>query len=160
MYNYYKHIAYTKTPLLKYPYECVRVEERTPCLWKSRHAFMWRVCAGIMHLPYKEYCLLANNIVVAKAEVTGKLPIFPFMPKHGIHIGPCVTMPAYRGRGYYPYLLDYIVRLYGQENCYIMVEETNTASIRGVEKVGFNRFATGKKDIAGRYVIVNNIQPI
>lgn len=155
MYYYYKHQAYSAVSLLKYPEEYIRIEERTPCMWKNKHTFLWRTFAGVMHLPYKEYTLWVNDILAAKAEVTGKLPIFPFMSKGGIHIGPCVTMPEHRGKGYYPYLLDYIVRIYGPENCYMMVEEDNTASIRGVEKAGFVWYATGKKNITGRYVILS-----
>ena len=53
-------------------------------------------------------------------------------------------VPAFRGRGLYPVLLAHAadaLRAHGQERLYIDTLETNTASLRAYDKVGF-RFLT------------------
>lgn len=53
-------------------------------------------------------------------------------------------VPAFRGQGLYPVLLAHAadaLRAYGQDRLYIDTLETNTASLRAYEKVGF-RFLT------------------
>lgn len=77
------------------------------------------------------------------------------MPWSGIHIGPCRTVPEERGKGYYPYLLERIVGKNPQKEYYMIIDEKNLSSIREVEKVGFKRFAIGKKRF-GLYVITGN----
>jgi len=57
-------------------------------------------------------------------------------------IGPCVTAPSYRGRGIYPMVLAAICRdrrRLGQRRAYMVVNVDNHASIRGIEKAGFQR---------------------
>ena len=52
----------------------------------------------------------------------------------------CLTLPEYRGQGIYPLVLREIV-LYlsnlGTRWIFICVKDDNTASIKGIEKVGF-----------------------
>jgi GNAT superfamily N-acetyltransferase len=57
-------------------------------------------------------------------------------------IGPCVTTPAYRGRGIYPMMLSAICRdrrTQGQRRAYMVVNVDNHASVRGIEKAGFRQ---------------------
>ncbi len=106
---------------------------------------------------YNEYQLYRDDKLVSTAEVVTWLLIFPFMPRKGIHIAPCRTMPEERGKGYYSYLLRLIVEGNPEGDFYMIVNESNTASIRGVEKAGFFRFAVGKKTRFGRYVITKHL---
>lgn len=54
--------------------------------------------------------------------------------ERGIHIGPCETIESERGKGFYPYRVFYMI-----------VDEKNISSIKGVEKVGFIPFGKGLK---------------
>jgi len=57
----------------------------------------------------------------------------------------CLTLPEYRGKGFYPAALTAIQRYLrerGFEKCFICVRQDNLASIRGVEKSGFRLAGT------------------
>lgn len=69
---------------------------------------------------------------------------FPFLRKgghHDIEIGPCVTDEDFRGQGLYPYVLSRIVEaeLGEQDKAFMIVEDSNLPSIRGIMKAGFRR---------------------
>lgn len=109
-----------------------------------------------MFWDFFEYQILIDNQIVSKCQVVGWLPIFPFMKRNGIHIGPCETIEKHRGKGVYPYLLNLIQRDF-KNPCFMIVDENNISSIKGVEKAGFKVFANGYKTKFGRYVICNNL---
>jgi len=79
--------------------------------------------------------------------VTSKCYKFPFMTKTDYQIGPCVTYPDFRGKGIYPIVLKHIVSTMsnGKSSFYMLVEEKNAASIKGIEKAGFGKSANIKK---------------
>ena len=124
-----------------------------PEAWKSLHNFLWCFFSFFSGC-FKKYQLLHEEIVVCVAEVVSWIPLFRFMPWGGIHIGPCRTIPEERGKGYYPYLLEKIVEENPEKEYYMIIDEKNLSSIRGVEKVGFKRFATGRKRF-GQYIRLN-----
>ena len=66
---------------------------------------------------------------------------FPFMKKGDFEIGPCFTYPEFRGQGIYVKVLKSICSCLGDENTtfYMIVDENNTASVKGIEKSGFHR---------------------
>ena len=66
---------------------------------------------------------------------------FPFMGNGDYEIGPCFTYPQYRGKGIYPSVLKAICNCVGDENTtfYMIVDENNIASIKGIEKAGFQK---------------------
>ena len=66
---------------------------------------------------------------------------FPFMGKHDLEIGPCYTYSAFRGQGIYPKVLKEICKIQCKDTSsfYMIVDETNTSSIKGIEKAGFTR---------------------
>ena len=116
------------------------------CLWtvltlgKGRVYFIRDVQKKIIHTSY----------------VIPRCIKFPFMKgKYDIEIGPCKTEPAYRGQGLYPYVLSFIMQNALDEKgiAYMIVSDSNTSSIRGIQKVGFTRIAQLKRDVAKRYVI-------
>jgi GNAT superfamily N-acetyltransferase len=116
-------------------------------------ALYWCIASLILGKKFVEYQLIYDGRVVSTARVTPKLPTFPFMPIDGYHIGPCFTEPEYRGRGFYPLLLQYIMELNPNSRYYMIVNEANESSLRGVKKVGFVEFARGKKDKFQRWII-------
>ena len=116
-------------------------------------ALYWCIASLILGKKFVEYQLIYDGRVVSTARVTPKLPTFPFMSIDGYHIGPCYTEPEYRGRGFYPLLLQYRMELNPDSQFYMIVNETNESSLRGVKKVGFVEFARGKKDNFQRWSI-------
>ena len=65
---------------------------------------------------------------------------FRRLAPHEVCIANCLTLPAFRGRGVYPALLQALldrVRGEGYRDCYMYVERENVASQRGVTKAGF-----------------------
>jgi hypothetical protein len=73
--------------------------------------------------------------------VTGKCYKYPFMNSKDIQIGNSFTAKEYRGYGIYPYVIQHIVNKYLAENpnrqIYMLVEDSNNASQRGIKKIGF-----------------------
>lgn len=149
---YFRHSNNPCVPLLKFSSESLRIIKVKPKLSASLHSFLWSI-ETLIGGTYLEYQLWRDNKIVSKAEVVSWIPQFPFMPKNGLHVGPCVTMKEERGRGYYPYLLSEIVADNATKDCYMIVSPNNLSSIRGVEKAGFEPFATGLRTSLGQYVI-------
>lgn len=79
--------------------------------------------------------------LVHRSYVIPKCSKFPFMGKEDYEIGPCFTYPKYRGKGIYPAVLKTICNRVGNEHTtfYMIVEDTNTPSIKGIEKAGFQK---------------------
>ena len=67
----------------------------------------------------------------------GKTFKFPFLNKGEFEIGPCFTLPKFRGRGVYPSVLIYILEKNKNSKFYMIVHKNNIPSIRGIEKSGF-----------------------
>lgn len=79
---------------------------------------------------------------------------FAFLKNGDYEIGPCFTFPEFRGKNIYPTMLNYITGNLGDENStfYIVVENTNLPSLKGIEKANFKRCGTVKKSgILKRY---------
>ena len=78
---------------------------------------------------FKEYDILIDNKIVCKAVLISKVPIYEFLPKKGIHVCYCETIPEARGKGYYPLLLSYIQNDMLEKNLYMIVDENNYSSV-------------------------------
>ncbi len=79
---------------------------------------------------------------------------FPFMKDGDLEIGPCWTHEEYRGQNLYPYTISRIVtdRCKNGRVFYMMTDETNIPSQKGIEKAGFSLFSKGvKTGLIGRY---------
>ena len=72
---------------------------------------------------------------------------FCFLDKNDFEVGPCYTNPNFRGKGIYPAVLDYICSNYGNKKTmfYMIVDDNNVSSIRGIEKAGFRICGRVKK---------------
>lgn len=111
------------------------------------------LCRGF-HRVLKEYDLIIDNKIVSKAVLISKVPIYKFLPNNGIHLCYCETLQAFRGKGYYPLLLKYIQNDNIDEDLYMVVDENNVSSIKGIEKAGFIKYAQGRK-INNRYFVID-----
>jgi len=72
---------------------------------------------------------------------------FSFLDKRDYEIGPCFTAPEFRGQGIYPTVLNYVTENVGANDAvfYMVVDDKNVASIRGIEKARFERCGTIRK---------------
>lgn len=123
---------------------------------ENLHALIWRIVSFLLGGSYCKWQLIRGSKILSEAEVVSWLPVFKFMPRKGIHIGPCHTVADERGKGYYPYLLRQIVKSNTDKDYYMIVEQSNTASIRGVLKAGFVEIGGGIKTRSGQYVMVKD----
>lgn len=102
----------------------------------------------------KIYYVQSGKEIVHTSYVIPACIKFPFMDKNGLEIGPCHTNPAFRGKGIYPKVLTEICRRKSKSTSsfYMIVDETNLPSIRGIEKAGFVRCGSvHKSKISKRY---------
>lgn len=121
--------------------------------FKGVHFFLWSLFKGSGF--YKIYSLKKDGTVVCTAEVLNHCPFLRFLPSQSIHIGPCHTPEQHRGNGYYPMLIKYITGCYKGHDCYMFVKDDNYASIRGIEKAGFNRIGECKKFLNVYYTVLD-----
>lgn len=99
-----------------------------------------------------------EGTLIHSSYVIPKCYKFPFLRGGGYHdieIGPCVTAAAYRGQGLYPYVLSRILEkeLEANDKAYMIVDDKNIASKRGVQKVGFVCMAKIRKNRFKKYII-------
>ena len=160
MYHFFLHTAETTLPCL------LPIRKTTPnplhanSMRGKLHIALWLLLTGVKRGEYYLYELLKDGKVVSTAEVcTGHWQL-PFLTirmgagKKDYHIGPCMTCPNERGKGYYPMLLQAIMNDLGtQNNYYMIVHETNAPSLRGIAKAGFTRIGVGGKNKYGQYII-------
>ena len=59
------------------------------------------------------------------------------VPDGSMYIYDCFTLPTYRGRGIYSYMLDYIADLYVGKSCYVACQAQNEPSRKGIVKASF-----------------------
>lgn len=92
------------------------------------------------------FCLKNDGNLVHTSYVIPKCYRFTYLGKEDYQIGPCNTFPEHRGKGYYPEMLRYICASIGTENTvfHMTVDESNHASIKGIEKAGFQRCGSVK----------------
>lgn len=113
----------------------------------------WRFISWLKGDGFYEYQALLHEEIVCTAYVVPKNIKFPFIPNNGYHIGPCYTKPEYRGKGLYPLLLQHIMEENPDREYYMIIKDTNIPSIKGVQKVGFQKFAKGQKNLLQQWVI-------
>lgn len=116
-------------------------------------AIYWNI---ISHNKASIYFIKDEKGIVHSSYVIEKCCKFPFMKKDDIEIGPCYTRKDMRGKGIYPSVLNYIIQTELTEHnfAYMIVEENNSSSLRGIQKLGFINIGNLKKDIFKNYVII------
>lgn len=96
--------------------------------------------------------------IIHYAYVVPRCYKFPFLRRgkqRDIEIGPCYTANSSRGLGIYPFVLTKIIEneINDYEFAYMIVEDWNHASIKGIQKVGFQKIGRIRKDSIRRYEI-------
>lgn len=97
--------------------------------------FFWLTTAGRFRIFY----IKRDGMIVHTSCVIPKCFKFPFLKVGEYIIGPCVTVPEFRGQGLYGRALHSIVGhpVYQDGVFYMSVNAHNASSIRGIEKAGF-----------------------
>ena len=95
--------------------------------------------AAVTHFGYRIFYVVDGNRIIHTSYCAHKCFKFPFMKERDWHIGPCHTDDDYQGRNIYPAVLQYIcVNLQDKGgNFYMIVEDSNVPSTKGVLKAGF-----------------------
>jgi hypothetical protein len=93
----------------------------------------------------KIYFIKEKEVLIHSSFLFDKLNILRLIQKKGPAIGDCYTNPDYRGNSIYPFVISYISNETLLENkikeVFIIVNNNNRSSIRGVEKAGFEKVA-------------------
>lgn len=161
MYYLYKQGVIPEMPLLD---KRMRIVKRRPNpfvanmnsmeLGRKRYwyfGFMTFLFRGFARV-FEEYDVVMDNRILSKAVLISKVPLYRFLPSKGIHVCYCETIPEARGKGLYPLLLTYVQNVHLQHDLYMIVEESNHASIKGIEKAGFVRYALGERLSNGYFI--------
>ncbi len=100
------------------------------------------MCKGNVNIFY---VLDDNEDLMHTSYLLPKCYKFPYMKEGEYCIGPCLTYPQYRGKGIYPQVLKYILQYVNYSTVYMVVDEKNIASIKGIEKAGLTHCGYIKK---------------
>lgn len=85
--------------------------------------------------------------LVHESYLYSKVFLLKSIGKNGPIIGDCFTNKKHRGQSIYPYVINYIAKEVLENNkkeIFIVVNRDNSNSIIGIEKAGFNKFASIK----------------
>ena len=96
---------------------------------------------------YRIIYVLDNKRIIHYTHVIPYFWKFNFMKKNDFEVGPCWTDEKYRGKGIYKYVIQLAVEKFSKDNAsfYMIVDEKNISSIRGIEKSGFVKIGKVKK---------------
>ncbi len=114
-------------PTIFKAYPCQRIDLKDLLF----NIYWWIITKG----NYCVWCAYDGDDVIHTSYVVPKCVKFPFLRKGSYEIGPCKTESAYRGKGIYPAVLTEIIM--EVKTAYMIVDDNNTASIRGITKTGF-----------------------
>lgn len=86
-----------------------------------------------------KFSITIDKICIHKSFLFKRLNILKLIHRKGPTIGDCVTIPEYKGRSIYPFVINYIAKevLKNTNEVFIIVNSDNLSSIRGIEKAGF-----------------------
>ncbi|HLA56883.1 MAG TPA: hypothetical protein VK623_12325 [Flavobacterium sp.] len=101
-----------------------------------------------------QYFIMDHGISIHQSYLFVKLYLLRLIGKKGPAIGDCVTIPEYKGKSIYPFVINHIAHEMLVEKKYpevfIIVNTDNANSIRGIEKAGFKLYAKIK---ANRFLL-------
>lgn len=102
----------------------------------------------------KEFLIRDNGKVIHRSYIFNKLHVLRLIGKSGPAIGDCITIPQYKGKSIYPFVISElahnILSQKQKKEVFIIVNSDNASSIRGIEKAGFSLF---KKIQAKRFLL-------
>lgn len=93
------------------------------------------------------YTIKEENIVVHTSYLYDTVFLLKLVKKNGPVIGDCYTKTNYRGQSIYPQVINKIASetlKKGIQDVFIVVNQDNMSSIKGIEKAGFSKFASIK----------------
>jgi RimJ/RimL family protein N-acetyltransferase len=96
---------------------------------------------------YSLFLIYDNELIIHRSVITPRYFRFPFMGQDDLQIGDTWTAPEYRGKGLATFAIQRILEFHkklGRKFWYV-VEESNSPSIRVVEKAGFKRIGEGER---------------
>ena len=95
------------------------------------------------------YYIFESNSIVHESYLFSKIFLLRCVKKTGPVIGDCMTNKKFRGQSIYPYVINHIVNetlSSDVKEVFVIVNKSNPSSIRGIEKAGFNKFASIKSN--------------
>jgi RimJ/RimL family protein N-acetyltransferase len=88
-----------------------------------------------------KYFIEIDSRKIHESTLFKKIDILKLIQKKGPAIGECVTIPEFKGKSIYPFVINYIAKKELFENqtkeVFIIVDANNISSIKGIEKAGF-----------------------
>lgn len=107
---------------------------------KDPHILLFRLYISVLtRNKTKIYTIQDGEVILHMSYVIPPNYKYPFLGRDDLAIGPCNTVPSARGKGLYPWMLEYIINDNKTKNFYMFIREENSASIKGVLKAGFVR---------------------
>lgn len=94
----------------------------------------------------KKYLITYNDISVHTSFLYPNVYLLKLIKKSGPTIGDCYTRPDYRGKSIFPFVLNYITKeIFAEDKkkeVFMIVNQDNLSSIKGIEKAGFRKCAS------------------
>lgn len=126
-------------PYLKVKKIDVLIYYMTPDFYTSFPPLDYKIDKQTIDTNKTKYSITINTICIHKSFLFKKLNILKLIHRKGPTIGDCVTIPEYKGKSIYPFVINYIAGevLKVEKEVFIIVNTDNKSSIRGIEKAGF-----------------------
>lgn len=135
-------------------------EEFVPRLFRLRHSMDRAAPPLAMYLfwffcstgPYSIHYVWHGGRIVHVSHMLRRNPRLAFMKQTDLHIGPCWTDTAHRGRRLFPATIQRMAEMHGGRTIWMLADKDNSASRRGIERAGFRLAGMGSKR-RGRYAV-------
>jgi hypothetical protein len=126
-------------PYLKVKKIDVLIYYMAPDFVTSFPSLDYQIDKQIIDANKTKYSITVDSICIHKSFLFKKLNILKLIHRKGPTIGDCVTIPDYKGKSIYPFVINHIAgEVLKEENeVFIIVNSDNASSIRGIEKAGF-----------------------
>jgi len=113
--------------------------------FKTKEAFRFDLKIDRQSRKRTRYFIEENNVLIHQSYLYSKIFLMRLLNNNGPVIGNCFTHPKYRGQAIYPYVINHVAKNtldLGYKNVFVIVDQSNNASIKGIEKAGFERYAS------------------
>lgn len=93
------------------------------------------------------YAIRDSDKIIHKSYLFHNVYLLKLLKKNGPVIGDCKTNTAYRGQSIYPFVINSIAQEIisnERKEVFIIVNQDNLSSIKGIEKAGFSKYASIK----------------
>ncbi len=129
-------------PYLKIKRIDVLIYYMTPEFFISFPSLDYQIDKQVIDSNKTKFSITVDKICIHKSFLFKKLNILRLIHKKGPTIGDCVTIPEFKGKSIYPFVINYIAKevLKETNEVFIIVNSDNMSSIRGIEKAGFKLY--------------------